>query len=102
MKLLQPNDYVIWKKRKLCRIVSEVTRGPAHFLGLERPIAERYASQIHTPGLSADDITQSYNDTSTWVVRDDKTGEEFQCNGFDLVYVNEMKVLAFMARNDDT
>ena len=101
MKLLAVNDYVIWKKQKLCQIVGEITRGPEHFLGLEQPIAERYESEVRPAGLSADDFMQTFNDTSTWMVRDDKTGEEFHTNGFDLVYVNEMMVIALMARKEE-
>ena len=101
MKLLALNDYVIWKKQKICQIVSEITRGPEHFLGLERPIAERYEYEICPPGMTIDAFMETFNNTSTWKVRDDKTGEEFHANGFDLIYVNEMMMIALMSRKEE-
>ena len=101
MKLLAVNDYVIWKKEALCKIIHEITRGPDHFLGLEKPIAERYEQEVRPAGLTEDDFIQTFNDTSTWLVKDDKTGKEFKVTGFHLLPVPAMMVIALMARKED-
>lgn len=100
MKLIQPNDYAIWKKQKICRVVKELLRGPEHFLGPGEPIDVVYGSMI-VAGLTEDDKMRICNETSQWVVRDEATGEEFDARGHELLIVNEMQVIAIMARKGE-
>lgn len=57
---------------------------------------------IKPAGLTDSDWVGILNDTSTWLVQDDNSGDEFEASGADLLYVNEMQVLAIMANRRDT
>jgi len=101
MKLFQPNDYAIWKRSKIVKLVEEQLHGPDHFMGAEEPIHIRLKNWI-VAGLTEDQKIQQMNDESRWLVRCDQTDKEFVSFGFDLIYVNEMQLIALMAKKGET
>jgi hypothetical protein len=98
MATLQPNDHVIWKKKKICVVLERLPSGLQAFLGL--PPANAHIP-ITPYGMTREEHAQICDEAACFRVRDENTGEEFNAHGFDLLYVNPMMVLAVMAKKDE-
>lgn len=95
---LQPNDHVIWKKKRICVVLERIPSGLQAFLGV--PPANAHIP-ITPYGMTRDEHAQICDGAALFRVRDENTGEEFEAHGFDLLYVNPMMVLAVMAKKDE-
>lgn len=95
MKILATGDFVIWQRKRICRIVREPP--PREFY--KPPLRQ---TEVKPAGLTHEDWVGILNDTSRWIVQDDNSGEEFEASGYDLHYINEMQVIAVMSRIRDS
>jgi hypothetical protein len=89
MRLLEPGDYVIWKGQSVCKILQS---HKAHtFLSPDTGLG------IQPAGITVDEYAEIKNFTTRWVIQDEDTGMVFIAEGADLLYVNEMQLIAIMA-----
>ena len=100
MGRFEVGDYVIWRQQKICQIESEHVPAPLSLFGSQVPTLLRGITGIRPAGLTEADWTQICNDTTRWRVMDCVTQELFRAEGFDLLYVNELQLLALMAGED--
>lgn len=96
MKFLEPGDYVIWQRKRICRVLNEVPAAGTGFSSFLPPVLD-----IRPAGITDSDYAALKNMTTTWRVKDDRNEEEFDASGVDLLYVNEMQLLAIMASLKD-
>jgi hypothetical protein len=97
MKILEAGDFAIWQRRRICRLIRQVAPHSFSFTAPSSSLAD-----IRPAGISDRDYAEIKNMTACWVVEDENTGEEFTAEGGDLLYINEMRVIALMARSKDT
>jgi len=104
MPLIGPNDYVIYDKKRLCRVLEVLPQFPSnHFMsgsGFGSQIPQILNNEVKPAGLTQEDWDGVRNDSNRFLLRDQSNEEVFEAHGHDLLYVNEMLVLALMAKKD--
>lgn len=95
--LLEPNDYVLWQKKKICKVLERLPKGPAF---MKIPPAHKHI-EITPYGMTKEEHARLCDDAARFRVRDENTEEEFEADGHDLLYVNPMLVLGVMGQKKD-
>jgi hypothetical protein len=100
MKQIQPNDYVIWQRKKLCRVVERLPPSSGPLFGGGAPPRGAYLD-ICPAGITKEEWARLNDDVARFRVTDEQTGEEFEVEGYDLLGpVNEMMVLAMLSKKE--
>jgi len=96
---LRSGDHVIWQKKKLCQVVERMPprTGPT-FAGVPPP---GKFLDICPYGMTREEWAKTCDDVTSFRVKDLNNEEVFVAEGYDLLYVNPMIVLAVMAKKDD-
>jgi len=101
VRRLEPNDYVIWQRKKLCQIVKRLPPCPGPLFGGGSPPPGAYLD-IMPYGVTKEGWAEMKDDVARFRLLDLGAETEFDAEGYDLLGpVNAMEVIAMMAKNKD-